>query len=124
MLIRDIADYSHERVIDRSLLVELLHPDTVGGAAAGLGCSVAHAIVPAGEATLPHVLNQSAELYYLLEGTGEMHIGAEQAQLRAGQLVLIPPGVRQFIRNTGPGSLVFLCIVVPKWKAEDEFLTG
>ena len=29
MLIRDIADYTHERVIDRSLLCEFLHPDKV-----------------------------------------------------------------------------------------------
>ena len=122
MLIRDIADLSHERVIDRSLLVELLHPDHVAGAA-GLGCSVAHAIVPAGEATLPHILQQSTELYYILDGTGEMHIGPEQAPVHAGQLVFIPPQARQFIRNTGTGDLVFLCIVAPRWRAGDETLT-
>ena len=123
MLIRDIADCFHERVIDRSLLCELLHPDNVAGAGA-LGCSVAHAILPAGEATLPHIMKQSTELYYLLEGNGEMHIEQETAEVHAGQLVLIPPGARQFIRNTGHGNLVFLCIVAPKWQADDELLTG
>jgi cytosine deaminase len=122
MLIRDVAHCAHERVIDRSLLCELLHPDKVAGAG-GLGCSVAHAIIPAGEATLSHILKESTELYYILEGTGEMHIGPEHAPVRAGQLVLIPPGVHQFIRNTGGGNLVFLCIVAPKWQAEDELLT-
>jgi mannose-6-phosphate isomerase-like protein (cupin superfamily) len=121
MLIRDIADFRHERVIDRSLLIELLHPDKVPEAA-GLSCSIAHAIVPPGESTLPHVLDLSTELYYILGGCGEMHIGYEQAPVRAGQIVYIPPGSRQFIRNTGTADLVFLCIVDPKWQADDERL--
>lgn len=121
MLIRSIVDCPHERVIDRSILCELLHPDKVKEAA-GLGCSLAHAIVPAGEATLPHVLDQSVELYYILEGEGEMHIGNEQEFVRAGQIVYIPPKARQYIRNSGTGDLVFLCIVSPKWQEGDERL--
>jgi hypothetical protein len=58
MLIRDTADCSHERVVDRTILCELLHPDKVAGAEK-LGCSIAHAIVPAGEESLPHVLETS-----------------------------------------------------------------
>lgn len=121
MLIRSIKDSPHERVIDRSVLCELLHPDKIPEAA-GLGCSIAHAIVPAGEATLPHVLERSVELYYILEGEGEMHIGDEHAPVRPGQIVYIPPKTRQFIRNCGRGDLVFLCIVSPRWQAEDEHL--
>ena len=121
MLIRDITSCTHERVIDRSLLCELLHPDKIPGAE-GLGCSIAHAIVPAGESTLPHLLNSSVELYYILTGTGEMHIGTEQAPVREGQIIYIPPGARQFIRNAGNTDLIFLCIVVPKWQADDESL--
>jgi len=123
MLIRDIASCPHERVIDRSVLCELLHPDKVPEAA-GLGCSIAHAIVPAGEATLPHMLGCSVELYYILEGFGEMHIGDATADVRPGQIVYIPPGARQFIKNTGTGDLVFLCIVSPGWQAEDEKLVS
>jgi len=123
MLIRDIIDCPRERVIDQSVLCELLHPDKVPGAA-GLGCSIAHAIVPVGEATLPHKLERSAEIYYILEGTGEMHIGKEQALVRAGQVVHIPPGARQFIKNRGNTDLVFLCIVAPKWQADDERLVS
>ena len=50
MIIQDIANCPHERVIDRSLLCELLHPDKVAGAQA-LECSIAHAIIPPGEST-------------------------------------------------------------------------
>lgn len=121
MLIRDIADCRYERVIDQTILCELLHPDKVPGAA-GLSCSIAHAIVPAGEASLPHLLETSVELYYILSGSGEMHIDGEHAPVRPGQIVLIPPRARQFIRNTGSVDLVFLCIVAPKWQAGDERL--
>ena len=121
MLIRDIADCRYERVIDQTILCELLHPDKVPGAA-GLSCSIAHAIVPAGEASLPHLLETSVELYYILSGSGEMHIDGEHAPVRPGQIVLIPPKARQFIRNTGSVDLVFLCIVAPKWQAGDERL--
>lgn len=121
MIIRDITDSSHERVLDHSLLCELLHPDKVAGAQE-LCCSIAHAIIPPGESTLPHLLKKSTELYYILQGLGEMHIDNESAQVSLGQIILIPPQARQWIRNTGTENLVFLCIVSPKWQAEDEIL--
>jgi mannose-6-phosphate isomerase-like protein (cupin superfamily) len=121
MIIRDLADCSRKKVIDGSLLAELLHPDKVPGAQR-LRCSVAHAIVPHGESTLPHVLKASIELYYILEGRGEIHIGTRSAPLHAGQIVLIPRGRKQYIKNTGTGDLVFLAIVTPKWQAADEEL--
>jgi mannose-6-phosphate isomerase-like protein (cupin superfamily) len=121
MIIRDIADCPRSRVIDGSLLVELLHPDKVPGAQR-LRCSVAHAIVPPGESTLPHVMKTSIELYYILEGSGEMHIGSRSALVHSGQIILIPRGRSQYIKNTGTGDLVLLCIVSPKWQASDEEL--
>jgi mannose-6-phosphate isomerase-like protein (cupin superfamily) len=121
MIILDIADCPRNRVIDGSLLAELLHPDKVPGAQR-LRCSVAHAIVQPGEATLPHVLKSSTELYYILQGSGEMHIGTRSSPVHPGQIVLIPRGRSQYIKNTGTGDLVFLCIVTPKWQAADEEL--
>ena len=121
MIIQDIANCTHERVIDRSLLSELLHPDKVTGAKE-LECSIAHAIIPPGESTLPHLLKRSTELYYILKGVGEMHIENESAPVSEGQCILIPPQARQWIRNTGKDDLVFLCIVSPKWQVDDEVL--
>jgi mannose-6-phosphate isomerase-like protein (cupin superfamily) len=121
MIIRDSATCPHERVMDRSILCELLHPDKVAGAE-GLSCSIAHAIVPCGESTLPHQLHSSTELYYILEGRGEMHIDGEVRPVTPGQVILIPPSKVQYIINTGTGDLVFLCVVSPKWRAEDETL--
>lgn len=121
MLIRDSAALPHERVMDRSVLCELLHPDTTPGAP-DLACSIAHAIVPAGETTLPHVLLNSTELYYILEGTGQMTIDDETQDVRPGQIVVIPPKSVQFIENSGTGDLAILCVVTPKWQPRDELL--
>jgi mannose-6-phosphate isomerase-like protein (cupin superfamily) len=121
MLIRDSSTCPHAPVIDRSVLCELLHPDKTPDASA-LACSIAHAIVPKGESTLPHRLLKSTELYYILKGTGCMKIEGESSTVRPGQIVLIPPGAVQNIRNTGTCDLVFLCIVSPKWQARDEEL--
>ena len=121
MIIKDIANCPHERVIDRSLLCELLHPDKVTGAHE-LECSIAHAIIPPGESTLPHLLKRSTELYFILDGVGEMHIDNESAPVSPDQCILIPPQARQWIRNTGKENLVFLCIVSPKWQGGDEVL--
>jgi mannose-6-phosphate isomerase-like protein (cupin superfamily) len=51
-----------------------------------------------------------------------MHIDDEKATVREGQIVLIPPGARQYIRNAGSSDLAFLAIVAPKWQADDESL--
>ncbi|MCK7511883.1 MAG: cupin domain-containing protein [Desulfobacterales bacterium] len=46
---------------------------------------------------------KSAEVYYVLEGRGLMHVGDETAEVAAGQAVYIPPGAVQFIENRGGG---------------------
>lgn len=123
MLIRDSSTCPHHRVIDRSVLCELLHP-SLNREYAALSCSVAHAIVPPGEATIPHRLRTATELYYVLSGCGQMHIGEESREIRAGQVVLIPPQAVQFIENCTDTDLVFLCIVSPPWTADDEELVA
>jgi len=121
MIIRHIDDCPRTRVLDTSLLCELLHPDQVSGAG-GSGCSIAHAVVPTGRSTFPHRLMASNEFYYILSGTGRMHINGESEEVRPGHIVLIPPRAVQHIENTGNTDLCLLCIVVPPWKREDEEL--
>ena len=84
-----------------------------------LGYSLAHAIVKVGEQSKPHVLKAS-EVYYILEGNGEIHINNESEIVSAGQIIYIPPNAEQYIINKGDVDLKFLCIVDPAWKPEDE----
>ena len=63
---------------------------------------------------------KSSEVYYILEGEGEIYIDDESRRVTQGQTIYIPPGAVQRIRNTVDAELVFLCLVDPAWKAEDE----
>jgi mannose-6-phosphate isomerase-like protein (cupin superfamily) len=98
------------------LLRELLHPDK---AELDLRYSLAHARLPAGATSRPHRL-RSSEVYYILEGQGVMYINGEDAPVHPGQAIYIPPHATQYIENTGAGDLIFLCIVDPAWRPEDE----
>lgn len=116
MLIRRLQDCPEFTAGDNSILRELLHPDK---ADLDLRYSFAHAVVRPAQTTLPHRLRTS-EVYYILSGEGEMHINEETAVVRPGDAVYIPPHARQFIRNPGTSELVFICIVDPPWRKEDE----
>ena len=51
-----------------------------------------------------------------------MHIDEETQKVRPGNAIYIPPKSIQFIQNMGKDDLVFLCIVDPAWKKEDEMI--
>ncbi|MFC1683341.1 cupin domain-containing protein [Candidatus Zixiibacteriota bacterium] len=118
MFIKDLKNCAQFQAGDGSILRELLNPLKE---AIRVNYSLAHALLRPGQATLDHRL-LSAEVYYIIEGAGQMFIDEEQAEVSSGQAVYIPPGAVQRIRNTGQGDLVFLCIVDPAWRPEDEEL--
>jgi mannose-6-phosphate isomerase-like protein (cupin superfamily) len=116
MIIKSLDKTAGFKAGDASSLRELLHPAKESLA---IGYSLARAEVGPGVKTLPHRL-KSAEVYVIIEGRGQMHIGGEQAEVGSGDAVYIPPGSIQYIENTGAAALVFLCIVDPAWRAADE----
>ncbi len=116
MLVRSLNDCEEFVARDGSLLRELLHPDK---ASLEIRYSLAHATVPPGQATRPHRLT-TAEVYYVIKGTGEMFIDGDSEPVGPGCAVYIPPGAAQYIENIGVGDLTFLCIVDPAWQPENE----
>ncbi len=116
MFVRSLGDCSEFVAGDGSLLRELLHPDK---AALEIRYSLAHATVPPSQATKPHRLN-TAEVYYVIAGSGAMFIDHDSQPVGPGSTVYIPPGAAQYIENVGDDDLVFLCIVDPAWQPEDE----
>ena len=116
MLVQKLNDCAEFLAGDSTHLRELLHPDKQSLA---LGYSLAHATLPVGQTSQPHSLKTS-EVYYILSGSGEMHIGDETQLVEPGDAVYIPPNARQFIRSCGSEALVFICIVDPAWQQEDE----
>lgn len=83
--------------------------------------SLAHAKVVPGQHTKNHRLDTS-EVYYILRGEAVMHIDDEAANLYPDDVVYIPPGSVQSIKNIGKTDLDFICIVDPAWKPENEEL--
>ncbi len=118
MFIKDLKECEEIIAGDNTALRELLNPLTENIIT---GYSLAHAKVKPGEITHAHRL-KSSEVYYILEGQGEMYIDSEKEKVFAGQVIYIPPNSTQRIKNTGIDNLVFLCIVDPAWRPEDEEL--
>lgn len=83
------------------------------------GCSIARARVEPGVMTELHSLRDIVERYVMVAGRGEVEIdGQAPAVVGAMDVVTIPAGVSQRIRNTGDSDLVFLCICTPRFDAE------
>ena len=119
MLIRKLKNCPEIVAGDKTRLRELLHPGrdyTFPGR-----YSLAHALVLPGQRTAKHQLKTS-EIYYILTGSGEMHIDEESARVEAGDAIEIPPRSTQWISNIGTENLEFLCIVDPAWQESDEII--
>lgn len=81
--------------------------------------SIARARVPAGGTTRWHALRGIAERYLVITGRGEVEVGDLPPQaVGPGDVVLIPPGVRQRIANPGPDDLVFFAVCTPRFRVE------
>ena len=81
--------------------------------------SLAHCTISPGNSSKPHKMKTS-EIYYILQGSGIMHIEEERKVVKKNETIFVPPMSRQFIENNGEGDLIALCIVDPAWKQEDE----
>ena len=116
MFIKDLKNCTEFIAGDNTILREILHPDKMD---IELRYSLAHAVIKPGNSSYLHALKTS-EVYYILEGEGEMFIEDETEKVYPGHTIYIPPNAKQCIHNSGNTDLVFLCIVDPAWRAEDE----
>ena len=71
-------------------------------------------VVPAGKRAFPfHNHRVNEEMFFVLEGSGELRFGDATYPLRAGDVVACPPGgpdVAHQIINTGGGDLKYLAV--------------
>ena len=89
--------------------------------------SIARARVAPGVTTHWHRLRGIAERYVIVEGTGRVEVAdLAPREVAAGDVVLIPPGARQRIANTGARDLVFLALCTPRFVPEsyEDFETA
>jgi quercetin dioxygenase-like cupin family protein len=53
------------------------------------------------------------KIYFVLEGTGRFHIGGEERELGADEIVLAPADVEHGVRNESASRLVLLVFMAP-----------
>ena len=84
--------------------------------------SLAEARVAPGSTTAPHFHPLTEEIYYILEGTGEMMIADQVQVVVPGDAIAIAPGEIHSIKNTGEQILLFLCCCAPCYEHHDTVL--
>jgi mannose-6-phosphate isomerase-like protein (cupin superfamily) len=84
--------------------------------------SLAEATVPPGGETVEHYHRTTEEIYLFTGGAGRMRLGDEETDVRAGDTVVIRPGVRHKLWNAGPDPLVLLCCCAPPYRDADTVL--
>ena len=116
MIVRSLDQAEPFTTADGSTIRELLGLPT----APVRNQSLAEATLAAGQATERHYHAESEEIYYVVEGSGEMELDGERRPVALGDAVLIPPGARHQIRADAEG-LRFLCCCAPAYRHEDTF---
>ena len=102
---------------DKTLLREILHPDKHGVQSK---YSLAWFKVLPNQKTTKHSLKTS-EVYFIISGTGKMHINDKKFDVGTNDTIYIPPNSVQFIENLSKKEeIVALCIVDPAWRKENE----
>jgi mannose-6-phosphate isomerase-like protein (cupin superfamily) len=106
---------------DGSSIREVAHPSWT----AAVNQSLAEATVPPGGQTDEHYHPRSEEIYFFTKGAGRMRLGAEEADVKAGDCVVIAPGTPHKLFNASAEEpLVLLCACAPAYSHEDTVLTG
>lgn len=84
--------------------------------------SLAEATVPPGGETAEHFHRAAEEIYHFVAGAGRMRLAGEERDVRAGDTVVIAPGLRHKLWNPGPEPLVLLCCCAPPYVHGDTVL--
>lgn len=109
----DIQEYVTK---DGSLIRELLNATH----ASRLGMSLAEAIVESGACTQAHHHKDCDEIYYCLEGVGELRINEKPFAFKPGSFYLLPKRALHSLR--AESRLRLLCICCPGYSHEGTVL--
>lgn len=85
--------------------------------------SLAEARVSRGKATIEHYHIESEEIYYILQGKAKIRLDGEVREVTERDGIVIMPGQKHKIWNTGNEALVFLCCCSPSYRDEDTVIS-
>lgn len=83
--------------------------------AAGTGgrYTVIEQITPPGWGPPRHIHSREDEIFYILEGAYDLHVGDEHRTVSAGASAVLPRNVPHGFRNVAPTPSRLLCVIVP-----------
>jgi len=85
--------------------------------------SLAQATVPAGTSTDAHYHQVSEEIYHFTSGSGRMRLGDREGHVRAGDTIVIAPGIEHKLWASPDEDLVLLCCCAPAYSNDDTTIT-
>ncbi|MCD6532195.1 cupin domain-containing protein [bacterium] len=100
---------------------EVLHPKNED---VNPGFSTAYITLGPHQKTKPHKLAASNQVFFVLEGEADLHIGDTTITATPGMAIYIAPDVWHWAENNGDKKFVFLCIVSPPWYQREEIIEG
>jgi mannose-6-phosphate isomerase-like protein (cupin superfamily) len=80
---------------------------------AAKGFAMGYVVLEPGGGQVPWHNQEQEEVYLVIEGEGEICVGAERGGISAGQAVYLPPGVFHQLTNTGDEPLHLIYIYCP-----------
>ena len=110
MIVADLAE-----IIGRTYPAKRETKNLVGGASPIQlqGFSMGHVVLEPSGGQVPWHNQEQEEIYFVIEGEGEMCLGSERRTLTTGQAVFIPPGVYHQLTNIGDAPLRMLYCYSP-----------
>lgn len=82
--------------------------------------SMAEIIVKEGQRTSAHHHDHTEEVYRILRGTGIMYLAGQREEVGPGDTVIILPGTRHELRNTGAEDMCMIVVCSPPFSVEDS----
>ena len=122
MIVADLA-----KIEGRAYPARRLTKNVVGGLSPiqAASFSLGYVTLEPNGGQVPWHNQEQEEIYFVLEGTGEMCLGTERTEIRAGQAVYIPSGVFHQLTNTGRDPMIMVYCYGPAgdvahWRQELE----
>jgi mannose-6-phosphate isomerase-like protein (cupin superfamily) len=115
-----MGDERTYRTLDGSVITELVHPDHDKAES----LSLAEAVVEPGGRTYRHKHAASEEIYYTLQGHGQLHLSGGVEEMTPGSAHLIAPGTEHWVAALPGEPLRILCASSPPYADDDTELSG
>ncbi len=85
----------------------------------GMDIGLAAGYLPIGRKALPHYHAISEEVYYIISGSGILHLDRQRHPVSPGITARIPRNTIHALENTGTQEMEILCLSTPKYTEED-----